>query len=232
MQRFEAWPTTMTTNHDNEGADAVRYAMLRRLAPGIRHGLMGDLQAIQFLAELAARQLRVSADVAKVEESLTQIIAHTRSNVVSCRSIVDWLRPEGGATIALGEGVAQCLKLAGDDWALRGVEASTSLLATEALVDKAALRELLIASLLALTDTHPGSLDIDVRSAVDGNDVELDVEARVADRRASMPLSQHERKLAWADVNILAQVHGVPCACRPTGATLRLRRIPAADRER
>jgi hypothetical protein len=220
----------MTTSHDNEGADAVRYAMLRRLAPGIRHGLMGDLQAIQLLAELAARQLGAS-DIAKVEDSLTQIIAHTRSNVASCRSIVEWLRPETGATIALGEGVAQCLKLAGDDWALRGVGASTSLLATEALVDKTVLRELFTASLLAVTDTLPGSLDIEVRSAVDGNDVELDVDARSADHRASMPRSEHERKLTWADVQTLARVHGVPCTCRPNGVTLRLRRIPSAERQ-
>lgn len=218
----------MTTSHDNEEADAVRYAVLRRLAPGIRHGLMGDLQAIQFLAELAARQLRAPADIAKIEDGLTQIIAQTRSTVVTCRSIVEWLRPEA-ATIAVGEGVAQCLKLAGDDWPLRGVEARTSLQAAEARVDKAALRELFTTLLLALTDAHPEPLDIEVRSAADGNDVELEVDARAADRRASMPGSEHERKLAWVDVQVLAQVHGVPCACRPDGATLRLRRIPAAE---
>jgi hypothetical protein len=221
----------MTTSHDNEGANAVRYTVLRRLAPGIRHGMMGDLQAIQFLAELAARQLRAAADVARLEDGLTQIIAQTRSTVLACRSIVEWLRPEAGATIALGEGVAQCLKLAGDDWALRGVEARTSLQEADAPVDRAALRELFTTSLLALTDTQPGSLDIEVRSAADGNDVALDVGVCAADRRSSMPRSQHDRKLTWTDVQMLAQVHGVPCVCRPDGATLRLRRIPAADRQ-
>ena len=148
------------TSQEEATADAIRYAVLHRLAPGIRHSLMGELQAIQFLAELAARQLQASADPAKVQDGLSHIIAQTRNTVGSCRSIVEWLRPDTGATTALGEGIAQCLKLAGDDWPLRGVEATTKLEATDALVDKAALRELLTASLIALTDMHPGTLDI------------------------------------------------------------------------
>ena len=35
--------------------------------------------------------------------------AHRRT-----RSIIEWLRPEAGATIMLGDGIAHCIKLAGD----------------------------------------------------------------------------------------------------------------------
>ena len=122
-------------DQDDETANAIRYAVLRRLAPGIRHSLMGELQAIQFLAELAARQLQASADHAKVQDGLSNIIAQTRNAVSSCRSIVEWVRPDAGAATALGDGVAQCLKLAGDDWPLRGIEATTDLKAADALVD-------------------------------------------------------------------------------------------------
>ena len=105
----------MTSQEEGTAADGIRYAVLRRLAPGIRHSLMGELQAIQFLAELAARQLQASADPAKIQDGLSHIIAQTRNTVGTCRSIVEWLRPDAGATTALGEGIAQCLKLAGDD---------------------------------------------------------------------------------------------------------------------
>jgi hypothetical protein len=220
---------TAMTDQDDETTNAIRYAVLRRLAPGIRHGLMGELQAIQFLAELAARQLQASADPAKVQDGLSHIIAQTRNTVDSCRSIVEWLRPDAGATTALGEGIAQCLKMAGDDWPLHGVEATTNLQAPEVLVDKAALRELFTASLIALTDMHPGTLDIDVQSAADAEDVELRLHARAADRRSSMPPAEHERRFTWADVQMLAKAHGVPCSCQAHGATLRLRRISAAD---
>ena len=214
-------------DQDDETANAIRYAVLRRLAPGIRHGLMGELQAIQFLAELAARQLQASADPAKVQDGLSHLIAQTRNAVGSCRSIVEWLRPDAGAT-PLGDGVAQCLKLAGDDWPLRGIEATTDLKAADALVDTAALRELLIASLLALTDMHPGTLDIVVQSVADAEDVELKLHSRAADRRAGMPPAAHERRFTWADVQMLAKAHGVACSCQADGAALRLRRIAAA----
>ncbi len=213
---------------DDETANAIRYAVLRRLAPGIRHSLMGELQAIQFLAELAARQLHASGDAAKIGDGLAHIISQTRNTVGTCRSIVEWLRPDAGETTALGEGVEQCLKLAGDEWPLRGVEARTELRAADALVDRAALRELFTASLIALTDMHPGTLDIDVHSAADAEDVELRLYARAADRRSSMPPLDDERKFTWADVQMLAKAHGVPCSCQAHGATLRLRRIAAS----
>jgi len=212
------------SDHEDMTTDAIRYAVLRRLAPGIRHSLMGELQAIQFLAELASRQLQIAADTAKVQDGLSHIIAQTRNTVISCRSIVEWLRPESGATIVLREGVEQCLKLAGDDWPLRGIEATTALDAADALVDKAALRELFIASLIALTDMNPGTLDIEVQSGADGEDIELKLQAHAAARRSSMPPSGHGRTFTWADVQMLAKAHEVACACRGQGATLRLRR--------
>ena len=43
-------------------ADAVRYIVLRKLASGLRHTLMGELQSIQFLAELGARNIDNGAD--------------------------------------------------------------------------------------------------------------------------------------------------------------------------
>ena len=217
----------MNFEHSRE-TDAIRYAVLHRLAPGIRHGLMGELQAIQFMAELAARQRDVSGDGERVADGLQQVVAQARATVASCRSVIEWLRPEAGATTALGEGVALCLKVVGDDWPLRGVEATTELRTPDALVDKTALRELLAASLMALIDMHPGTLDIDVQGDAAANDVELRLRARAADRRPTIQASADERKFTWADVQILATAHGVSCSCQASGATIHLRRATPA----
>ena len=40
--------------------EAAHYALLRRLAPSLRHRLMGDLQPVTLLAELAERQIAKS----------------------------------------------------------------------------------------------------------------------------------------------------------------------------
>lgn len=215
----------MTSDYGRE-SDAVRYALLHRLAPGIRHGLMGELQAIQFMAELAARQRDERGE--RSPDGLQQVIAQTKSTVANCRSIIEWLQPEAGAT-TLSVGVAQCLKVVGDDWPLRGVETTTELLAPDALVDKAALREMLAASLMALTDMHPGTLDIDVRGDADAHEAELTLRARAVERRATIRAAAGARKFTWADVQLLARAHGVPCACQESGTTFRLRRVAPAE---
>ncbi len=214
---------TMTSEYGRE-TDAIRYALLHRLAPGIRHGLMGELQAIQFMAELAARQRDERGDSSRDMDGLLQMVAQTRTTVAHCRSLIEWLRPDAGATTALGEGIAQCLKVVGDDWPLRGVEATTELGAADTLIDKAALREMLAASLMALIDMNPGTLDINIQSDADTDEVELKLRARAANRRATIRSGTDERKFTWADVQLLAKAHGVSCSCQASSATIRLRR--------
>src|SRR5437879_13557436 len=101
----------MTSQEEGTAADGIRYAVLRRLAPGIRHSLMGELQAIQFLAELAARQLQASAAPAKIQDGLSHIIAQTRNTVGTCRSIAEALRPGAGAPTPLGAGIPAAANL-------------------------------------------------------------------------------------------------------------------------
>src|SRR2546429_438874 len=122
------------TSEQPRQTDAIRYALLYRLAPGIRHGLMGELQAIQFMAELAA-------------------------------------------------------------------------------------------SLMALIDMNPGTLDIDIQSDADADEVELRLGARAADRRATIRSGADEHRFTWADVQLLAKAHGVPCACQASSATVRLPQV-------
>jgi len=213
------------TSEQTRETDAIRYAVLYRLAPGIRHGLMGELQAIQFMAELAARQRDERGHNSRTMDGLQQMVAQTRGTVAHCRSLIEWLRPDAGSTTALGEGIAQCLKVVGDDWPLRGVEATTELGAPDTLVDKSALREILAASLMALIDMNPGTLDIDIHSDADADDIEISLRARAADRRATIQAAANERKFTWADVQMLAKAHGVSCSCQASAATIRLPRI-------
>jgi hypothetical protein len=153
------------------------------------------------------------------------MVAQTRGTVAHCRSLIEWLRPDAGATTTLGEGIAQCLKVVGDDWPLRGVEATTELGAADTLVDKAALREILAASLMALIDMNPGTLDIAIQSDADADEVELRLRARAADRRATIRSGTDEHKFTWADVQLLAKAHGASCSCQASGATVRMRRL-------
>ncbi|MDQ6917320.1 MAG: hypothetical protein M3023_05820 [Pseudomonadota bacterium] len=54
----------------NSEADAARYVILRKLAAGMRHALMGELQAIQFAADLTAQLAKTDATAARLGEAV------------------------------------------------------------------------------------------------------------------------------------------------------------------
>jgi hypothetical protein len=209
----------------NDRVDAIRYAVLRKLAPGLRHALMGELQAIELSAAIAARMLHAGANLAEARDNVGQIQPHCTAAVRTGRSVMEWLRPEEGSTVAIGEGVSQCLKLAGEDWFLRAIEVTTDLQDTDVLVPKGALQELVVTTLLVLTDMYEQSTDLHlvVRAVADRVDVVM--QARAAERVASLPVLGQYRKLVWADLKLLADAHGVPCVCEGDTASLQFQRI-------
>ncbi len=216
------------TDTSAQDADAIRYAVLRKLASGMRHSLMGELQTIQFSAELAARMLDSGTAGAKLDECIKQLPDQTRAAVKSCRAMIEWLRPDEKATTTVDEAVQHCLKLAGDDWTLRGIEASTDVKSGDALVSKPVVRELLVTSLLALTDTHPGPIDIAIVAEPAGGEVLVSLSAKRAERKTLFPPLTHYRALTYDDVIAVGKANGVKCAWLDGTITLRLRAAPAA----
>jgi hypothetical protein len=201
----------MSTTAERD-ADAIRYIVLRKLASGLRHTMMGELQTIQFLAELGARKIDDGAgDVAKTREFIGRISIAASEAIGTCQSVIEWLRPEQGAVTTLAEAVSQCVKLAGDDWRMRATQAAIDMPrpAGEARVSKSAARELIVTTVLVLTDLHPGSLDIEIVGALAGDRVDLRLRAIAAKRAPPLPSSVVYHPLGWEDVGRLAAAHDV-----------------------
>lgn len=216
---------TDTGAHD---ADAVRYAVLRKLASGMRHALMGELQALQFSAELAARMLDGKANEAKVADFVRQMPDQARAAVASVRWMIEWVRPEDKAMATVGDVVQQCLRVAGDDWGLRGIEATTDVRTGDARVAAPVLRELLVTSLLALIDTHPGPVDIAISAEPADGEVVIHLRAKRADRKAPFPPLTLYRDLGYDDVATVSRANGVAYSCADGAVTLRLKIVPVA----
>ena len=215
-------PNAMS-NGPKRDTDAIRYIVLRKMASGLRHTLMGELQSIQFLAELGVRFLREGADEKKTRDCIDKIPLATGEAIATCHSVIEWLRPDAGATTTLGEAVDQCVKLAGDDWRMRATQATVAMsgAAREARVSKAAARELVVTSLLVLTDLYQKSLDIEIAGEPAAGHVELCLRAHVAARVPPFSPATIYHALEWGDVAVLAAAHGVPCSFESDSVTLR-----------
>jgi hypothetical protein len=210
-------------------ADSVRYIVLRKLASGLRHTLLGELQSIQFFAELAGRLMDKGSEEAKMRECVGKLPGASQAAVATCRSVIEWLRPEEGATTPVGEALTQCFRLVADDWSMRGIVATIDVAAGagEAVVSRSALRELIVTSLLALSDAHPGPLDIRAGALLNDGDVLLQFSSSPANRSAILSSPPVYHALTYADLSILAADHGVPCSCGDDAVALRLARMPA-----
>jgi len=214
------------TDTNARDADAIRYAVLRKLASAIRHSLMGDLQTIQFSAELASRMIESGAGGPKLDECIKMLPDQARAAVSSCRAMVEWLRPEDKATAPVDETLRQCLKVAGDDWSLRGIEASTDVRTGGVLVSKPVLRELMVTSLLTLADTHPGPIDIAIVAEPNGDEVVVSLSARQAGRKTQFPPLTVYRTLTYDDMMTIGSAVRVPCSCVDGTISFRLPAIP------
>lgn len=209
-------------NMSRRDVDAIRFAVLRRLAPGLRHRVMGELQSLQFSGELAARLIDVGGEPTKLALAVRQVVPHAQAAAAACTALIEWLRADEGATTAVDAALPELARLVGDDWVLRGIECSTDAHAGDAQVARIALREVVVTALLALTDAQTGPLDIGLTAERAGNEVVIRLTASPASRASLVPELARGDKIDCADVAALAAAHGVACACVRDGVTVRL----------
>src|SRR3954466_3042218 len=90
-------------------AEAARYALLRPLAPSMRHHLVVNLQPIGMIYEVMDRRLRApTPDLAHVQDSASKINGFSRAALASCLDVVSWLAPDDTVPIAVDEAVREC----------------------------------------------------------------------------------------------------------------------------
>ena len=205
-----------------EAADAVRYAIVKRLAPGLRHALMGDLQAVQMSAQLAARLVPVSAaDPTRLIEKLNALPRLCAELLLSSNAIFAWLHPDPHATTTVAEGVKQCTELFAEDRLLREIVIVGDLQVPEARVPEAAFRELGMVALLMLADAGAATIDIDIVAQAQAGDLVVTLRTRPADREPTIASPDGHRAFAWRDVEVLADAHHVASSREANGMSLR-----------
>jgi hypothetical protein len=190
--------------------EAARYALLRRLAPAFRHRMVGGLHPIELIAEAADRRLQAAVpDLASARENLGRIKNLCRSAVLSCTNVTNWLAPEDGTVIMLGEGIDECLALLNTDFDMRGFAICNEAREIGVDVSRTALRNVLTASLIAATDAAPRPADLVLTADLSQGHALVSILVRAADRDAGFADAAPYRSLAWSEVGALAQAESV-----------------------
>ncbi|MES2979319.1 MAG: hypothetical protein V4731_12920 [Pseudomonadota bacterium] len=203
--------------------EAARYCLLRRLAPAIRHHLVGEFQPIGMVAAMMERRLQAEVpNLASVRENCASLGSLSRTAAGTSMNLMTWISPKGaGASLPLESGVAECLGLLATEFRFRGFVLLNEIRQKEVEVQSTALRSVLPAALLAMVDAATDPLDI-VLTATPQSDtrVQVDIAMRASDRPAESSSAPEYRALRWADVQALANAEKVELVQTATGAQM------------
>ena len=191
-------------------AEAARYALLRRLAPAIRHDMAGALQPISMVAVLLEKRLqKPTPDLVTIGKNAHDISVLAREASVACMHLMSWLAPRQDVPMVIHEGVKEAIALVATELSFQGVNLVDDTASVAAMLPVSVLRGLFIASLLALTDTYPGPAAVVLGASVEARHTVLTLTLTAAaggGSNESMSAPAGYRALHWDDVRALAVV--------------------------
>jgi C4-dicarboxylate-specific signal transduction histidine kinase len=191
-------------------AEAARYGVLRRLAPSLKHDMVVNLQAVAMMAEvLNARLERGSPAPAEFQKSIAKLNRLARDAVMNCLKVAAWIQPVEDEGIRLPQGVDECLALLASNFNFRGFAVSKEVAETDFEVSRVALRHLLTASLITLTDAAAGPCEVRVKADVVSGFAEISVRVTPRPNAEGLPFEPGYRQLEWADVQALAAAESI-----------------------
>ncbi len=215
-----------STGAQHAGAESARYGVLRRLGPALKHDMVVNLQAIAMMAEvLNARLERGSPAPEEFRTSIFKLNRLARDAVANCLKVASWLEPQEDESVRLGAGVEDCIALLASNFNFRGFLVEKQLTDAPFQVSNAALRNLLIASLITLTDAAGGPCVVSVRADVVDSIAEIAMHvAPRTDGYEALPYEPSYRQLDWSDVEALAVAESVQLKREPNTIVLRMPR--------
>ncbi|MDB5872451.1 MAG: hypothetical protein JWQ07_1893 [Ramlibacter sp.] len=191
-------------------AEAARYALLRRLAPSMRHHLVVNLQPIGMIYEVMDRRLRAAEpDLAEVHEGAHKINGFARAALSSCLDVVTWLAPEEDARTTAADGVRECLGLLATSLTFRGYALRNGVTPVPGEVRRSAIRNVLSAALIHVTDENPPPAEMVLAAEPDRSGLVLTLTLRPTDGDKGFSPEPAYRPIEWADVQALAAAESV-----------------------
>jgi len=208
--------------------EAAQFALLRRLAPSLRHRLIGGLHPITLLAELAARRLTSEPpDVASARDAVAKIQGQAQLASASSVATLAWITGEESPSVSLKAGFEECVALVRTDAEMRGAEISSRIGGSDVTVSRRALRTVFTAMLVCAVDAvpHPARIELSASKEDGGSDggAAMRVATLSLQEGGSPEFAGGERPLTWEDVQVLAEFEGVEVRADTAPAVLHCR---------
>lgn len=201
--------------------EAARYALLQRLAPGLQHQLMGSFQSVTMISSMMDLRLRLAEpNLARLRLDSAEMGSASRNAVNSITHLMSWVEPKPADTLAFDAGVRECVGLLSLECRLKGFVIVNEVAEIHAELSSRALRSVLSATLLALSDLSKAPAELLVRASAMPDAIALSIDLQPTEGRAGMLPVTDYRPLKWRDVEILALAESVGLTRRNAGVQL------------
>jgi hypothetical protein len=206
-------------------ARAAQHDILRRLAPPLRHDMVVHLQSLGMMAEALSARMERGAVPDDLAGSVSKLNRLSRQAVARCLEVCTWVEPAEDDTTGLRAGAAELVRLLSTSLNFRGFDLRTELHDGDFDVSRSALRFLLAAAILTLTDAAPAPGEVTVRTEQSSSHGVISVEYQP--QPAGVFTQVHDSgdaPLSWLEVQALAAQHGVEILRNGQAIILRLPR--------
>lgn len=191
-------------------AEAARYALIRRLSPALKHHLVRYLQPIGMIYGVMDHRLSTpTPDLRTLHQDASNINRFAKAALAQCTDISSWLAPEESTLVPVGQGVLECLSLLAANLNFRGFQITNEVSGADYFLRRDALRCVLSAALLVITDELCEPANVTLSSEVHTDFLTLTLQVEKSLHGHGEPFEDGYRKLLWSDINAIAEIEDV-----------------------
>ena len=202
-------------------AEAARYALIRRLSPSLRHQLVRYLQPINLIYGVMDHRLSTpDPSLQTLQQDASNINKFAKAALAQCTDISNWLAPDSNKLVTASKGIQECISLVAGYLSFKGFHVINEVQQTEDCLRQDALRCVLAAALLVVTDELLWPADIIVASTLDNDHLTLSFRIKKAARDPGELYDDGYRKLLWGDLSAIAVMQDVALQLLDDGVSM------------
>ena len=203
-------------------AEAASYAVLRRIAPVLRHDVAGFMQPVGMLMMVLQRRIQMpEPDMQAITKNVASVSALTKEATAGCMNAMGWMASRDDSGVSLRHSVDEAAKLLAMELSASGLEITNAVSDDALTVPQSFFRGVLMGALLAFCDQRtPGSIlrvSVETGAESGSGDVRLMLRmlpgnaaafAASAASAASSATDRKPRSIDWHDVKAMTRSFG------------------------
>lgn len=198
-------------------AEAASYAVLRRIAPALRHDVAGLMQPVGMLTKILQRRVQnPQPDLTEITKNLESVSALVKEATAGCMNAMGWMILCEDRPVNLQTGVTEAIKLLGPALFGTDLELRNELADEPAVAPQSYLRSVVTGALLAFCDQRSAGniLQVTLEAGAENSDAHCALLMCMLPGDTVKPpeptdTDHRSRPIDWQDVQAMADSFNV-----------------------